>query len=168
MDVNKKTTSPLKKMMDASSDRGYVRLPYSSKKTGVDVKVLCRRIGLREIAALELPDLAKRLVDKMVEEDRKAVEGGGELTETPASIVKELWGGMTSDAVGSLTQFMNVVCCRACVDPDTRIYYTQDEVDADPDRGVLVWDMNNDDAGAIYDWVFDPEAMKARAGTSNK
>lgn len=148
----------------------YVTLPELSRRSpsGEPVRLRVRRLTVQELAASELiPRRADAMVSKLIEMGMGATRSARSEYNIPDTfdedeidrVVEELYGGWTRDALAAFFELQCVVCCAAVIDDNYRLYMDYDDVKADPERGVYVWELPDEDLTTIFTWAMKQEGQ---------
>lgn len=168
----RRRTDGLRMALKAAKNQDSVKLPELSRTNpmGEEIRLRVRRLTVQELAASNsLPTRADKLVSVLIDKSMASTKGErarvgmqDEIsTEEVESLIEDTYGGMTREAIAAFFEFQCAVCCAAVIDDDYRLYMTQEEVNGDPERGVLVWDIPDLDREVIYNWVMSQEDVAA-------
>lgn len=162
-------TDNLRAALTKAVAQDWVTLPELSKRSenGEPVRLRCRRMTVQELAATGLlPTRADKLVSEIIDRSLDVTEVArneyGLARRTVSQddihgIVDEVYGGWTRDAVAAFLEFQSAMVCAVVIDPDYRMVMTYDEVLANPQLNVLVWDLPQEDRDAIFQWALQQE-----------
>ncbi len=143
-----------------------VHLAALSQTAGERIELRCRRLTVQQLAASgSLPARADELVSKLIEASLAATGGPNAeyAIETMVGsdyvnqMVQDMYGGWTREAMAAFFEFQAAVCCVSVIDTDYRLVYTQEEVDANVELNVLVWDIPQTDIETIFNWALKQE-----------
>lgn len=166
--VIRRRTDNLRAALNSARNRDTVLLPELTRNnpTGEQVRLRVRRLTIQELAASNtLPQRADLLVSKLIDQAMAATQGPradygltADLAETDVQkMIQDTYGGWNREAFAAFFEFQCAVCCAAVIDDDYRLYMTPEEVEADPERGVLVWEIPDTDLDKIFTWVLEQE-----------